>query len=262
MQTIPIYQVDTFTTERFKGNPAAVCPLDAWLDDDTLLAIAAENNLSETAFYVRKKDHFEIRWFTPATEVDLCGHATLASAYVMTHFEPNVTASIALFSPRSGHLNVAVKDDVYSLDFPTDSLQEVALSEALLATTDKKPLRAFRGKTDYLLIFESQADIASMKPNLHAIAQLDARGLIVSSAGEQHDFVSRFFGPAVGVDEDPVCGSAHTTLIPYWAAALEKDQLRAYQLSKRGGELQLGLHAERVSIAGAAALYLKGEIYI
>lgn len=262
MTTLPIYQIDTFSKKAFSGNPAAVCPLENWLDDTTLLAIAAENNLSETAFYVRRDNHFEIRWFTPATEVDLCGHATLASAYVIQHFEPNVENRIELFSPRSGNLYVHVEHDLFALDFPTDILQEVELTDALKKATDKMPLKAFRGKTDYMLVFENQHDIETMVPDLPVINQLNVRGLIVTAAGKTHDFVSRFFGPSVGVDEDPVCGSAHTTLIPYWASQLNKNKLTAYQLSKRGGELHCAFNGERVEIAGAATLYLKGEIYI
>ena len=259
---LTIYQVDAFADTVFKGNPAAVCPLKEWLADEVLQQIAAENNLSETAFYVPDKDRFEIRWFTPAVEVDLCGHATLATAYVIRHCENYSGDIIRFYSPRSGELPVSVQGDLLVLNFPTDKLTEVPLTEELLGTTDKQPLRAYKGRSDYLLVFGQQEDIATLQPNLPQITALDARGVIVTAKGRNHDFVSRFFGPAVGVDEDPVCGSAHTTLTPYWAAQLGKDELTAFQLSKRTGTLHCKLLGDRVALGGTAVLYLKGEIYM
>lgn len=259
---LKIYQVDAFTDTLFKGNSAAVCPLSEWLPDDILLKIAAENNLSETAFYVPKEEHFEIRWFTPTGEVDLCGHATLATAYVLHHWENYKQEIIHFYSPRSGNLPVNVQQDQLLLNFPADQFAEIPLSEALLQATDKKPLAAFKGKTDYMLVFENQEDIETMQPDLSCIAQLDARGIIVTAQGKQYDFVSRFFGPAVGVNEDPVTGSAHTTLTPYWGARLNKTQLKAFQCSDRGGALDCRWLGDRVELGGKAVLYMKGELFI
>ncbi|PVH24270.1 PhzF family phenazine biosynthesis protein [Sphingobacterium corticibacter] len=259
---IYIYQVDAFADKVFKGNAAAVCPLLYWLPDSQLLQIAAENNLSETAFYVPKDDGFEIRWFTPSAEVDLCGHATLAAAYVVSQFGNYHSDNIHFYSPRSGKLPVTIKQDRFVLNFPMDEFCEVDLTDEIIATTDRVPLLAFKGKTDYMLVYEDQSDIEHLQPNLGAISNLNARGIIVTAKGDSHDFVSRFFGPAVGVDEDPVTGSAHTTLAPYWAGILNKSELSAAQLSKRGGELTCQISGNRVELAGRAALYLKGEIYI
>ncbi|MDR6466144.1 PhzF family phenazine biosynthesis isomerase [Chryseobacterium sediminis] len=257
-----IYQVDAFTSEVFKGNPAAVCPLTNWLADEILLKIATENNLSETAFYVIKENNVEIRWFTPNTEVDLCGHATLATAFVLYYYENYQRDQIEFHSPRSGLLSVGIENRLFTLNFPEDEFSEVSLTHELLSTTDKKPIAAYKGKTDYMLIFENEEDISTMKPNLPGIAALHARGIIVTAKSKKYDFVSRFFAPAVGVNEDPVCGSAHTTLTPYWAAQLNKNELYAFQPSQRSGELYCKLLNKRIEIAGKAALYLKGEIFI
>lgn len=257
-----IYQVDAFTSEVFKGNPAAVCPLNSWLDDEILLKIAAENNLSETAFYVIRENTVEIRWFTPGTEVDLCGHATLATAFVLYHYENYQRDKIEFHSPRSGRLSVGIENALFTLNFPEDEFSEVPLTDDLLYATDKTPIAAYKGKTDYMLIFENEEDISTMKPNLPGIAVLHARGIIVTAKSKNYDFVSRFFAPAVGVNEDPVCGSAHTTLTPYWASQLQKSDLHAFQPSQRSGELYCKLLDKRVEIAGKAALYLQGEIFI
>lgn len=259
---LTIYQIDAFTDKVFKGNPAAVCPLTEWLADEVLLKIASENNLSETAFYVPTENNFEIRWFTPSVEVDLCGHATLATAYVLRNHENFKGNTISFYSPRSGNLSVTVQDDRYILNFPTDKFLEISLTEELLSATDKTPISAYKGKTDYMLVFEKQEDIETIQPNLPLIAQLKARGIIVTAKGENHDFVSRFFAPAVGVNEDPVCGSAHTTLTPFWANQLNKNELSAFQLSERSGELHCRLLNDRVELGGKAVLYMKGEIYI
>lgn len=259
---LSIYQVDAFTDRVFTGNPAAVCPLAEWLADEILLKIAAENNLSETAFYVPKGDGFEIRWFTPTAEVDLCGHATLATAYVLRHCENYQQETINFYSPRSGSLPVAIQQDKFVLDFPADEFTAIEMTDELLAATDKKPVAAFKGKTDYMLVFSEQGDIETIKPNLPLISGLKARGIMVTAKGKNHDFVSRFFGPAVGVNEDPVTGSAHTTLAPYWANQLNKTELSAFQLSERGGELHCHVLNSRVEIAGKAVLYMKGEIFI
>lgn len=259
---IIIYQVDAFTDTVFKGNPAGVCPLTEWLADDILLKIAAENNLSETAFYVPRDNGFEIRWFTPTSEVDLCGHATLDAAYVLRRCENYMEDSINFYSPRSGKLPVAIQQDKFVLNFPADQFSEIELTDELLTVTDKKPVAAFKGKTDYMLVFGGQEDIETLKPNLTLIAGVDARGFIVTAKGKNYDFVSRFFAPAVGVNEDPVCGSAHTTLTPYWASQLNKTEFNAFQLSERTGQLHCRLLDDRVELLGNAVLYMKGEIYI
>lgn len=259
---LTIYQVDAFADKVFQGNPAAVCPLTEWLADDVMLKIAAENNLAETAFYVPKEDSFEIRWFTPNTEVDLCGHATLATAYVIRHCENYQNDVINFYSPRSGKLPVNIDGDKFVMNFPSDHFSETPLTDELLTATNNTPVAAFKGKTDYMLVFEKQEDITTLQPNLPQIANIKARGIIVTAKGENYDFVSRFFAPAVGVNEDAVCGSAHTTLTPYWAGQLNKTELKAFQLSKRTGEVHCRLINNRVELGGTAVLYLKGEILI
>lgn len=257
-----IYQVDAFADSVFSGNPAAVCPLQEWIDADLMQKIAAENNLSETAFYVRGSGKIEIRWFTPAIEVDLCGHATLAAAFVLSRYEGFNEDVINFYSSRSGNLPVTFRDGLFMLNFPTDKFEEIELSDELLSATNKIPVSAYRGNTDYMLVFENQDDIRTMQPNLPLIAGLKARGIIVTAKGIHHDFVSRFFAPAAGVNEDPVCGSAHTTLIPYWAGRLNKNTLTALQLSSRGGELHCRLLNDRIELGGKAVMYMKGEIFV
>lgn len=259
---LTIYQIDAFADKVFQGNPAAVCPLTEWMADDVLLKIAAENNLAETAFYVPVADGFEIRWFTPKTEVDLCGHATLAAAFVISHCENYPQDVINFYSPRSGKLPVVVHQDQLVLNFPADQFSETTLTEALLSATDKKPVAAYKGKTDYMLVFEWQEDIETLQPDLPRIAKLNARGLIVTAKGNTCDFVSRFFAPAAGVNEDAVTGSAHTTLTPYWANQMNKTELQAVQLSERSGKVHCRLLNDRVELAGKAVLYMKGEIFI
>jgi len=256
-----IYQVDAFASEVFTGNPAAVCPLDEWLDDGIMQKIAMENNLAETAFYVKKGDRYEIRWFTPAVEVDLCGHATLAAAFVLFNYEGYNGDILYFDSPRSGELTVSRNEEYLTLNFPVDIIESVELTDDLTVGFDKKPCLAFKGKTDYLLIFESENDIRTIKYNLEAILRLEARGIIISAKGNEVDFVSRFFAPQVGVNEDPVTGSAHTTLTPYWAGVLNKQELTAIQLSERTGYLKCKNLGDRVEISGACKLYMVGEIY-
>lgn len=259
---IKIYQVDAFTDEVFKGNPAAVCPLEEWLSEETLQKIAAENNLAETAFYVPKEDGFEIRWFTPTVEVALCGHATLASAFVLHHLEGFKGDLINFYSLHSGTLTVEIKESQFSLNFPADQYSETEITDELLSATNKIPFAAFKGKTDYLLVFDNEEDVISLQPNLEIISNLDARGIIVTAKGKDSDFVSRFFAPAVGVNEDPVCGSAHTTLTPYWAKVFQKNELTAIQRSKRSGKLHCKLLNDRVELGGNAVLYMEGHISI
>jgi len=257
-----IYQIDAFADALFSGNPAAVCPLDNWLDADIMQKIAAENNLAETAFTVPVENGYEIRWFTPEVEVDLCGHATLASAYTLMNFEGFSGEKINFFSRNSGTLTVTKNGDFLTLDFPKDNLQKVedlAIFEKCFAY---QPIEAYQGNTDYLLIFENENQIINIKPNFSEIAKINARGIIVSSISENFDFVSRFFGPNCGVNEDPVTGSAHTTLTPFWAEKLGKTKLTAKQISKRGGVLECELKNDRVLISGKCKTYLKGEIFI
>ena len=257
-----IYQIDAFADTLFSGNPAAVCPLENWLDADIMQKIAAENNLAETAFTVPVENGYEIRWFTPEVEVDLCGHATLASAYTLMNFEGFSGKKINFFSRNSGTLTVTKNGDFLTLDFPKDNLKKVedlAIFEKCFAY---QPIEAYQGKTDYLLIFENEHQIQNIEPNIPEIAKIKARGVIVSSISENFDFVSRFFGPNCGVNEDPVTGSAHTTLTPFWAEKLGKTKLTAKQISKRGGVLECELKNDRVLISGKCKTYLKGEIFI
>lgn len=257
-----IYQVDAFTDKVFSGNPAAVCPLDNWLSDDILQKIAMENNLAETAFYVKQENQYEIRWFTPLVEVDLCGHATLAAAYVLYNYE-NYNGNIIHFnSPRSGVLTVAKKRELLTLNFPTDVFEQVELLNKIADCFDIKPKLALKGKTDYLLIFDNEEEIRKLTPVLEIISKLKCRGIIVSAKGNNVDFVSRFFAPQSGINEDPVTGSAHTTLTPYWAKQLDKIELTAIQLSERKGFLQCKYLNDRVEISGQGKLYLIGEIFI
>jgi PhzF family phenazine biosynthesis protein len=259
---IPIYQVDAFTNERFKGNPAAVCPLDSWLPDTVMQNIAAENNLAETAFVVAAGNEYEIRWFTPTVEVDLCGHATLASAYVLFNELGFAGDQINFISHRSGPLSVSKNGSILALNFPVDSLTELPLKPAFAIGLSQAPRAVLKGKTDYLFVYDSEAEILALQPDFEALKRHSVRGIIVTAPGETTDFVSRFFGPACGVNEDPVTGSAHTTLTPYWASVLGKTELRARQLSQRTGDLTCKLVGDRVEIAGEAVLFMRGEIEV
>lgn len=256
-----MYQIDAFASQVFSGNPAAVVPLETWLPDDVMQKIGMENNLAETAFIVREGKHYRIRWFTPLVEVDLCGHATLASAYVLFN-HLGYQDKVVTFESRSGPLSVAKDGDQYSLDFPTDTLTPVDSIEPFFCCFDQNPVEAWKGKTDYMLVFESEDQIKNLVPDMTAIANINARGIIATAKGTRHDFVSRFFAPQSGVPEDPVTGSAHTTLIPYWSKKLEKTKLQAAQISKRNGELACELLGDRVKISGSACTYLIGEIHI
>jgi predicted PhzF superfamily epimerase YddE/YHI9 len=259
---LPIYQVDAFTDSLFGGNPAAVCPLDAWLPDATMQAIAAENNLSETAFFVREGGDYALRWFTPTVEVDLCGHATLASGHVvMSLIEPQ-RQSVSFRTTKAGTLVVSRRADLLVMDFPSRAASPAAAPPGLLAALGGTPREVLRAR-DHLIVYGSAAEIAALKPDLAALAKVDCWAAIVTAPGENGiDFVSRFFAPAQGVPEDPVTGSAHCTLVPYWAKRLGKTELEARQLSRRGGALRCGLHGDRISIAGRAVLYLEGHISV
>jgi len=258
---IPFYQVDAFSRELFGGNPAGVCPLQAWLPSKVMQQIAAENNLAETAFFVVYDDRIEIKWFTPLVEVDLCGHATLASAHVLFH-HLGTQRDILEFSSKSGTLKVSKNNARISLDFPADFCDPAEAPEGLIESLGKEPLYCYKGKTDYMLIYADEDDIVKLNPDFQKMKQVDARGVIVSSKGNEVDFVSRFFAPQVGVNEDPVTGSAHTTLIPYWSRNLVKQEMKALQLSNRGGELWLKMNGNRVEISGYAVTYLEGEIEV
>lgn len=261
MKTLPIFQVDAFTTKLFGGNPAAVVPLDSWLSEALMQNIAMENNLAETAFIVHEAEGYRIRWFTPAVEVDLCGHATLASAYVYFNELGHKADSIS-FNSRSGSLIVKRNGDELTLDFPKDDLNEIPLTADLTSAFSEKPIAAFRGKTDFMIIFSSENEIATMVPDLNKINALQARGVIVTAKGNEVDFVSRFFAPQAGINEDPVTGSAHTSLTPYWSQKLGKKTLTASQLSPRLGYLKCTDNGSRVLISGHCRLYLKGEISV
>lgn len=259
---IPIYQVDAFSEKVFSGNPAAVCILDNWLNDSLLQNIAIENNLSDTAFLVSKDNSIEIRWFTPVTEVDLCGHATLASAHVLFHHLNYPKDIIEFHSRHSGRLTVSRKGDLLELNFPADGPEPALPPEGLIGAIGKKPLEIWKGKKNYLLYYGSQEDIEEIKPDFAALKTVKTHGVIVTAAGYDCDFVSRFFAPAVGVNEDPVTGSAHTTLTPFWAHRLNQLSFEAIQLSRRGGFLKCHLAGDRVLIAGSAKSYLIGDIVI
>ncbi len=257
-----IYQADASSDKLFMGNPAAVCPLVSWPDDELMQNIAAENNLAETAFYVKREDQYEIRWFTPAVEVDLCGHATLATAHVLLTQEGFMGDAIRFFSPRSGILTVKKQGDFLMLDFPSDIFQPIVVSDDLIRCFDVKPLAAFKGKTDFMLVFEDENQIKQMTPNLEEIAKLAGRGVIVTAKGDEVDFVARFFAPQSGINEDPVTGSADTTLIPYWCERLGKVEMTAVQLSQRRGFIKCKYLKGRVEIGGQCKLYMTGEIYV
>ena len=262
MENIRIYQVDAFTDELFAGNPAAVCILQDWISDHLLQSIGAENNLPETAFIVARGKEFEIRWFTPAVEVDLCGHATLASAYVLFNYLDYKGSEIVFNSPKSGKLIVRKQDEFLYLDFPSDVLEECDLISRIRECIGIHPGKTLKGKTDYIAVLDSEKEVQGIHPDFTQIAELGGRGLIVTAPGDSVDFVSRFFAPQTGINEDPVTGSAHTSLIPYWSARIGKKEMVARQLSERGGELMCEFKGDRVLIGGKARLYLEGEIFI
>ena len=256
---IRLFQIDAFTDRRFAGNPAAVCPLEEWLDDPVMQAIAAENNLSETAFFVPAGDQFALRWFTPVREIDLCGHATLASAFVVLRYlQPE--RDVVTFSSQSGPLTVSRDGDRLRMDFPAWEAKECAAPAALLAGLGQPPAELRRTR-DYLAIYASEREIRELRPDMQRLITLDA-SVIVTAPGDSVDFVSRFFAPQAGIPEDPVTGSAHCTLVPYWARRLGKAALHARQVSRRGGELFCEDCGERVKIGGQARLYLQGEIQV
>jgi len=253
------YQIDAFTDKIFSGNPAGVCPLDKWIDDEIMQQIATENNLPETAFFVEKENVFEITWFTPTSEVDLCGHATLATAYVLFHHLGYDREMIHFKTRHRGDLWVQRSEDLIELDFPSSTAVKTDMPQALKKGLKILPHDLYLSR-DYLAVYETEEEILSIKPDFEVLKELDVTGIIVTAPGNNSDFVSRFFAPGIGIPEDPVTGSAHTTLIPYWATRLDKTELHAFQVSQRGGELFCKLKNDRVLIAGKAVTYLIGEI--
>ncbi len=259
---LKLYQIDSFADNVFKGNPAAVVPLgNKWLKDSVMQHIAAENNLSETAFYIKKGSKFHIRWFTPLKEVALCGHATLASAYAEFFIRKNKSDFI-VFDSQSGELKVKKDGKKLVMDFPADKIKKITAPKSLAGCLNKTPVEIYEGSFDYMLVFKTEKEIREMKPDFLKMASINTRGIIVTAPGKKSDFVSRFFAPAFGINEDPVTGSAHTALTPYWSKRLNKKSLTARQLSKRGGILWCEDKGVRVQIAGSAVLYLKGTIAV
>jgi PhzF family phenazine biosynthesis protein len=252
------YQVDAFATRAFEGNPAAVCPLDVWLEDNLLQAIAEENNLSETAFFVPTEKGFALRWFTPVKEVDLCGHATLATAHVIFEILGCTEASI-IFETRSGNLCVEKAGNQLKMDFPAFPPTPCEISETIVKAIGVRPVELLAAD-DYVAVFDSEATIRGITPNLSLLAQLDLRGVIITAPGTDVDFVSRFFAPKIGISEDPVTGAAHCKLAPYWAGKLGKNILSARQVSRRGGSLTCEVKPERVVLYGSAVTFMEAEI--
>lgn len=255
---VPYYQVDAFASRAFRGNPAGVCILEQWLQDEMLQDVAAENRLSETAFLVPHDDYYELRWFTPKVEVDLCGHATLASAFVLFS-ERGHKGDRVRFKSQSGWLAANRRGDIIELDFPSRPPVPCLPPEDLIDGLGLLPRETLKSR-DYVAVFDSAAEIAPLRPNMDVLAQLDCLGVIVTARDQEADFVSRFFAPAQGIPEDPVTGSSHCSLIPFWAERLAKTELFARQLSSRGGELHCRLLGDRVGIGGRAVIYSRGEL--
>ena len=259
---LKMYQVDAFANKLFSGNPAAVVILESTLKDEVMQSIAEENNLSETAFVSIHETPPSIRWFTPSIEVDLCGHATLASARILFDYYSDLAGEEINFNSKSGVLKITKVEDGLCLNFPSDLPVTIKTDPLFLEILGIEPLMLLRGKDDYLAVFENQKQIKNMQPNFSLLKKLDARGLVISAPGDEVDFVSRCFYPEAGIEEDPVTGSAHTMLTPYWASQLSKDELEAHQLSKRGGKLICRLENDRVYISGSSVIYFEGTISI
>jgi PhzF family phenazine biosynthesis protein len=256
---IAYFEVDAFATKPFHGNPAGICPLEKWLDETTMQNIAAENNFSETAFFVPRGDDYDLRWFTPSVEIDLCGHATLASAFIL-FLELGRKGPMVRFHTKSGLLTVTQDKDLLTLDFPSRPPSPATIPEALIRALGKEPVEILKAR-DYFALYADAEEVRSLKPDFALLGTLDEK-VIVTAPGTNCDFVSRFFAPTAGVPEDPVTGSAHCTLIPYWSRRLGKTKLFARQISKRGGELFCELAGDRVLIGGKAVLYSRGQIEI
>jgi PhzF family phenazine biosynthesis protein len=258
---LPFYQVDAFTSKLFGGNPAAVVPLERWLSDETLQNIAAENNLSETAYFVKENDHYHIRWMTPIDEVPLCGHATLASAFVIFNYIEKEAKQIK-FSSLSGDLFVERNGDLLTLNFPNHKPAQIPVSEEIKNCFEQTPIEVCDSGFYLMIVFDSEDYIRKMSPSFERVKKLHPQAVIVTAKGNEVDFVSRMFAPNEGINEDPVTGSAHSVLIPYWAEKLNKKNFRALQVSKRCGELFCEMMGERVKISGHGVLYAAGSIYL
>lgn len=260
MKKQPIYQVDAFASELFGGNPAAVCPLDHWLSDNLMQSIAAENNLSETAFIIPQGEQYHIRWFTPNTEVALCGHATLASAYVI--YELGHQQEEIVFHSKSGELRVKKRGKLLEMDFPALPYTQIDPLPSILKAIQVKPVEVYESTFDLLIILENERTVADVKPDFHAISQIQNRGIILSALGNGADIYSRCFYPSCDVPEDPVTGSAHCVIAPYWSERLGKKTLRAIQGLKRKGEVVCEVVKDRVLLSGSCHLYLEGNIFL
>lgn len=259
---IPLYVIDAFTRRVFGGNPAAVCPLDAWLPDDVMQKIGQENNLSETAFFVRESGgEYGLRWFTPTVEVDLCGHATLASAFAIFNFLDPAAAS-ATFNTRSGPLRVARDGERLTLDLPARRAEACEAPATLLDALGARPREVLRSAVDYLAVYDTEEEVRALRPDMGALAALGTQGVIVTAPGRESDCASRYFAPAAGIPEDPVTGAAHCTVTPYWAAKLSKREIHARQVSARGGELFCEDAGDRVKVSGHAVRYSEGFLHI
>ena len=257
---ITLYQIDAFANKVFEGNPAAICPLNEWLSDDLMQKIATENNLSETAYIVPEGNGYRIRWFTPVHEVKLCGHATLAAAYVLFNimgFKENIIS----FSSKSGVLTVSKNKKWLEMNFPSQEPEYCKIPSIIEEAFNKKPIECLRNE-DYIVVFENEKDIIEAKPDLSLLSELDLRGVAITSLSTKYDFISRFYAPKYGINEDPVTGSAFTQLIPYWANKLNKKEMLAKQVSGRGGEVKCNYLIERVGIAGKAKEYMTGTIRV
>ena len=262
MNSLKMYQVDAFANEIFSGNPAAVCPLEEWLPDQVMQSIAMENNLSETAFFIRQQGKYLIRWFTPEIEIGLCGHATLAAAHILYSELGLQTNDFEFHTKNRDVLKIKREEEIIAMDFPSHAPKEAnqdidEISDAL----QLKPVSFLSGLYG-LAVFENESQVLKLEPNLAAIKNLDHEGIIVTAPSTSVDFVSRFFGPKLGIPEDPVTGGAHCVLIPYWSERLNKKHMKAKQISKRGGELYCHQHEGRVTIGGKATTYLRGEILL
>jgi len=260
MIKLKLYQIDAFANKSFEGNPAAVCPLNAWLSDEIMQHIAEENNLAETAFFVKEDEGYHLRWFTPTSEVDMCGHATLASAFVLyecMEYEGDVID----FHTKSGLLKVWQEGNRYMMDFPIQTIEPYDISKQIEEAFGIKPIATY-ASMDYIVVFEDEKDILNAKPNLSLLKELDLRGVCITAQSHEYDFVTRFFAPKYGIDEDSVTGSAFTQLVSYWADVLDKDILSAKQVSARGGEVYCVVRDTRVEMSGSAVKYLEGTIEI
>lgn len=258
--TIPFFEVVAFTDHLFAGNPAGICLLEEWLPDAQMQAIAAENNLAETAFLIDRGEHFDLRWMTPTVEVELCGHATLAAAHIIFR-HLGYAQSVVRFQAQSGLLTVERKGERLVLDFPARPAQEIPLPNELIRSLGAYPNALLDGR-DYLAIFQREEEVAALHPDFHLVAELEKQGVVATAPGNDCDFVSRYFAPAAGIPEDPVTGSTHCTLIPYWSQRLGKRELFARQISARGGELFCEDRGERVGIGGNAVTYSEGKIHL